>query len=93
MFLVAVRAVLNPKPQPLILQVGGKAEAVYSADGKWYPCTVDSVQGEGEYHVTVLRNSLHTHSIPCTLWEGEYHDTVDREIESSLDNQFPGRNW
>jgi len=41
---------LIPPPDPMNFQVGTQCEAIYSGDGKYYPCTIEKITEAG-YHV------------------------------------------
>ena len=41
---------LIPAPDPINFQVGTQCEAIYSGDGKYYPCTIEKI-ADGGYHV------------------------------------------
>jgi len=42
---------LKPQPDPEMFQPGFACEAIYSDDGKYYPCIIEKITPEGKYVV------------------------------------------
>jgi survival-of-motor-neuron-related-splicing factor 30 len=38
---------VNIPPDPASFTVGGQCEAIYSSDGKYYPCSIEKISDEG----------------------------------------------
>ena len=45
---------LLPMPDPMSFQVGTHCEAIYSGDGRYYPCVIEKIV-DGQYHIKFRR--------------------------------------